>query len=248
MGRRTTGLLGSAADAGRESPPPGCVIAPGDSGSPEHDMAFDPWFYEKSARGQGYLRIAGVDEAGRGPLAGPVVAAAVMLPDGFDCRGIRDSKAMTPAQREVAFERVIREASAVGVGVVGPDVIDEINILRAVHRAMHAALDDIGGPIDFVIVDGLPVAGLSAHSLAVVKGDCKCVSVMAASIVAKVVRDRIMVDLDRLYPGYGFAEHKGYCTKAHLEAIDRLGPCPCHRKSFAPVAERIGACRLPGLG
>ncbi|MCX8052576.1 MAG: ribonuclease HII [Armatimonadetes bacterium] len=208
----------------------------------------DHWFYENTARQDGHVGIVGVDEAGRGPLAGPVVAAAVMLPENFDSAGIRDSKTMTPADREVAFDRIVREAKAIGIGVVGPDVIDEINILRASHRAMRAALDDLSTSFDFVLIDGLPVPDLPAPSLAIVKGDRKSVSIMAASIVAKVTRDRIMLDLDQRYPGYGFAEHKGYCTKAHLAAIESLGPCPCHRKSFAPVAERMRSCRLPGLG
>ncbi|MGB9619886.1 MAG: ribonuclease HII, partial [Armatimonadota bacterium] len=173
-------------------------------GEPETtEFAADPWFYEKRAREQGYTRIAGVDEAGRGPLAGPVVAAAVILPEDFDCCGIRDSKAMRPGEREVAFDRVMDEAIAVGIGAVGPEVIDEMNILRAAHRAMKAALDNLNAPFDFILVDGLPVAGLPTGSLAVVRGDCKSASIMAASIVAKVTRDRIMVELDRIYPGYG---------------------------------------------
>ena len=217
--------------------------------SPTHGLAAgaDPWFYENRARQQGHVNIVGVDEAGRGPLAGPVVAAAVMLPESFDCAGIRDSKAMTPTEREKAYDRLIGGASAVGIGVIGPDVIDEINILRATHRAMRAALDDLGAELDFILIDGLPVPDLPAHSLAIVKGDSKSASIMAASIVAKVTRDRIMLDLDRAYPEYGFGSHKGYATRAHIEAIDRCGPCPCHRKSFSPVSERIAACRLPGL-
>jgi ribonuclease HII len=208
----------------------------------------DPWFYENRAREQGRLNIAGVDEAGRGPLAGPVVAAAVRLPEDFDCAGIRDSKAMTPAGREAAFGRIISQVQAVGVGIVGPEVIDEINILRATHLAMRTALTDLGPVFDFILVDGLPVPDLPAPSLAIVKGDSKSVSIMAASIVAKVTRDRIMLDLDRAYPDYGFGAHKGYASRAHLEAIDRLGPCPCHRRSFSPIAERIANCPLPGLG
>ena len=213
--------------------------------SPEE---FDPWRYENAAREEGRACIVGVDEAGRGPLAGPVVAAAVALPEDFDCTGIRDSKAMTPANRDLAFDRITREAQAVGVGVVGSEVIDEINILRATYRAMRAALEDMGAAFDFILVDGLPVPDLPTPSLAIVKGDSKSVSIMAASIVAKVTRDRIMIELDREYPNYGFSSHKGYGTREHLAAIELLGACPCHRMSFSPVSERVANCCLPGLG
>jgi ribonuclease HII len=188
-----------------------------------------------------------LDEAGRGPLAGPVVASAVLLPEGFDASGIRDSKMMSPAARERVFEKIVSKAVAVGTGIVEPNVIDEINILRATHRAMQAALENMGAAFDFILVDGLAVAGLPKPSLAIVKGDSLSVSIGAASIVAKVTRDRIMRELDQVYPGYGFASHKGYCTKEHLQAMDRLGPCACHRASFAPVSERMSNCRLPGL-
>lgn len=207
----------------------------------------DPWVYENGARAQGFSVVAGVDEAGRGPLAGPVVASAVVLPECFDLTGINDSKKMTPAARERMYKRIILEAEAVGVGIIDACVIDEINILRATHEAMRVALADLGVAADYVLVDGLPVAGLGRQSLAIVGGDSKCVSIGAASIVAKVTRDRIMVELDQVYPDYGFAAHKGYGTREHMQALDRCGPCPAHRKSFAPVAERIVCCRLPGL-
>lgn len=222
-----------------------------ESGQSQQDLRL----YEKQVRAQGYQKIAGLDEAGRGPLAGPVVAAAVVLPDDFDPEGIADSKALTPENRDEAFRRIVCQAEAVGIGVVGPREIDEINILRATHKAMKAALEELdaalrqaqGVAFDFILLDGLPVPGLPAPSLAIVKGDAKCLSVMAASIVAKVTRDRIMCELDQEYPEYGFARHKGYCTKQHLEALQRYGPCPIHRRSFAPVAERLAQCRLPGL-
>lgn len=217
----------------------------------------DPWYYENQARLDGYQSIAGVDEAGRGPLAGPVVAAAVVLPDpstlrqaqgsGFDPRGIHDSKKMSPSAREKAFARITSEALAFGVGIVDPATIDEINILRATHRAMRAALNDLGAVFDFILVDGLAVPELPAPSRAIVAGDSLSVSISAASIIAKVTRDRIMLELHEQYPDYGFASHKGYGTKEHIAAIDRCGPCPCHRKSFSPVSERIANCRLPGL-
>jgi len=188
-----------------------------------------------------------VDEAGRGPLAGPVVAAAVVLPAGFECECIGDSKQMSPARREEAFELLMSGACGVGIGIVGPEVIDEVNILRATHMAMAAALRNLSVAFDFVLVDGLPVRGLPAESLAIVKGDSKSISIGAGSIVAKVTRDRIMLELDSQYPEYGFASHKGYGSREHLRALDRHGPCPCHRKSFAPVYRRIASCRLPGL-
>lgn len=206
----------------------------------------DPWAYEKQAWANGYARVAGVDEVGRGPLAGPVVAAAVVLPEGFDSEGIDDSKALTPAARERMFQRITAEA-VFGVGVIGPEIIDEINILRATYAAMRAALDQIGAAFDFILLDGRPVPDLQAKSLAIVKGDSLSVSIGAASIVAKVTRDRIMVEIDKDFPEYGFAGHKGYCSRVHLAALEKYGVCPCHRKSFAPVAERMLMCRLPGL-
>ncbi len=188
-----------------------------------------------------------MDEAGRGPLAGPVVAAAVILPEDFDPAGVDDSKKLTPAKRDIMFDRITAEALAVGVGIVDSDEIDKINILRATHLAMKLALEDLKMSYDYVLVDGLMVNGLGAPTLAIVKGDSKCVSIGAASIIAKVTRDRIMVDMDRLYPAYGFAKHKGYACKSHMEAIETYGPCPCHRKSFSPISERTANCLLPGL-
>ena len=212
---------------------------------PELDSS-DPWAYEKQARIEGYADIAGLDEAGRGPLAGPVVAAAVVLPKGFDADGVGDSKAMTAKARERMFGRITGEA-IYGVGIIEPEVIDKINILQATYAAMRAALKDLGAAFDFILVDGRPVPGLPGPSRAIVKGDALSVSIGAASIVAKVTRDRIMVELDKLYPEYGFAGHKGYGCRSHVVALDKYGPCPCHRRSFRPVAERIIDCRLPGL-
>lgn len=206
--------------------------------------AIDPWHYEKSARSRGFRSIAGVDEVGRGPLAGPVVAAAVILPEDFDPEGIRDSKKLTPETRELMCERITAEAVSIGLGVVGPEEIDQINILRATCKAMQAALDNLGAAFDFVLLDGLSVSGFGVPSLAIVKGDDKSVSIAAASIVAKVARDRMMCELDEVYPEYGFAAHKGYGCKSHLDALERHGPCPVHRRSFSPVGERLAQCRL----
>jgi ribonuclease HII len=213
----------------------------------ESKSNIDIWAYETQAHSMGHSHIAGVDEAGRGPLAGPVVAGAGILPDDFDPTGVDDSKKLTSAKREIMFERISKESTAVGVGIVGPDEIDRINILRATHLAMRLALENMEAVYDYVLVDGLSVSGLGAPTLAIVKGDSKCISIGAASIVAKVTRDMIMVDLDKKYPGYGFAKHKGYGCKFHIEAIERMGPCPCHRMSFSPISERNTDCFLPGL-
>lgn len=207
----------------------------------------DPWAYEREAWAEGFESVVGVDEAGLGPLAGPVVAAAVLLPRDFDCKGVGDSKAMTPAARERMFERITSEALGFGIGIIEREVIDDINILRATHVAMRAALSELGAAFDFILVDGRPVPDLCAKSRAIVKGDALSVSIGAASILAKVTRDRIMLDLDKEYPQYGFAAHKGYGTAEHISALNEHGPCPCHRRSFSPVSERLLQCRLPGL-
>ena len=209
--------------------------------------AMDPWAYEKEAWAAGFESVVGVDEAGLGPLAGPVVAAAVLLPRGFDASGVGDSKALTPAAREKAFDRITSEAICYGIGISERELIDEINIWRAAHAAMRAALGELSVAFDFILVDGRPVPDLCAKSLAIVKGDALSVSIGAASILAKVTRDRIMCELDRCYPHYGFAAHKGYYTPEHMAALEEHGPCPCHRRSFAPVSERLLQCRLPGL-
>jgi ribonuclease HII len=193
--------------------------------------------WELQARANGWLRIAGVDEAGRGPLAGPVVAAAVILPDGFALEGLRDSKCLTAAVRDALYEQVVAAALAWSVALVEPDEIDRINILRATHLAMAQALSGLAPAADGALVDGLPVKGLPCPHQAIVRGDGCCVSIAAASILAKVTRDRRMVELDAHFPGYGLAQHKGYGTRDHLAALQRLGPALCHRRSFRPVTE-----------
>lgn len=201
--------------------------------------------YEKEAWNAGLFFIAGVDEAGRGPLAGPVVAAAVAfereaLENGglgeFD--GLTDSKAVTEKRRELFFDRLQDCSFAhIGCSIIEPIVIDEINILQATWKGMADSVAQIIPAADFVLVDGNPVRGLPCKSKSIVKGDAKSLSVAAASIIAKVTRDRLMVELDRDFPDYGFARHKGYGTKDHLEALRRLGPCIHHRRTFRPVAE-----------
>jgi ribonuclease HII len=205
---------------------------------PLEPAAADPWAFERALWANGFARVAGVDEAGRGPLAGPVVAAAVVLPPGFDPAGVRDSKKLSPHAREQAFARIEQDALGVGVGIVGPADIDRLNILRATHEAMRRALGALcSPPPDAVLVDGLPVPNLHPCCRALVKGDDKSVSIAAASIVAKVTRDRLMAAFHDEFPVYDFARHKGYGTPQHLAALGEHGPCPLHRRSFAPVAQ-----------
>ncbi len=187
--------------------------------------------------------MAGVDEAGRGPLAGPVVAAAVILPRSWVLEGIpnafadlNDSKQLTEAQRDRFFAGLTGDpAVRYAIAAVEPSVIDEINILQATHRAMNQALADLGDDVDHALVDGRPVRSLRWPQTALVKGDSLSYSIAAASVLAKVTRDRVMREAEGRWPGYGFASHKGYPTPEHLEAVARLGPCPIHRLSFAPL-------------
>jgi ribonuclease HII len=186
---------------------------------------------EHMARG---LTVCGVDEAGRGPWAGPVVAAAVILSPGNIPVGLNDSKKLTEARREALFTPIL-SAARVGVGIVDAERIDEINILQATYEAMQQAVLALPLQPGIALVDGNRAPPLSCAVETVIEGDGKCLSIAAASIIAKVTRDRLMHDLDRQYPDYGFAVHKGYGTAAHSAALKRLGPCPAHRKSFAPI-------------
>lgn len=199
--------------------------------------------FERGLWSRGVLRVAGVDEAGRGPLAGPVVAAAVILPqvwqDGdFDerLRDLNDSKQLTEAQREAFFAILTAHPDIRhGIATVDAAVIDRINILQATHHAMNEALAQLQPPPEHVLVDGNPVKSLRFPQTALVKGDARSYSIAAASVLAKVTRDRMMLEFAEKFPGYGFAEHKGYGTPAHLAAIAKLGPCAIHRRSFAPL-------------
>jgi ribonuclease HII len=201
--------------------------------------------YEKEAWQSGLFFIAGIDEAGRGPLAGPVVAAAVAFErepletGGAEIfAGLTDSKALTEKRREHFFEQLQGCGFArIEFAVIGPDIIDEINILQATWKAMAEAVARISPLPDLALVDGRPVRGLCCKSKNIVKGDAQSLSIAAASVIAKVTRDRLMVELDAQFPQYGFAKHKGYGTQAHLDAIHRHGPCPHHRKTFRPVSE-----------
>jgi ribonuclease HII len=199
--------------------------------------------FERELWAQGVRLVAGVDEAGRGPLAGPVVAAAVVLParwaaDGCDdrLRGLNDSKQLTEPQREEFFALLTAHPDIrYAIARVEADTIDRINILQATHRAMNDALAQLSPPPDHALVDGLRVKSLRFPQTPLVKGDARSYSIAAASVLAKVTRDRLMLEYDRQFPAYGFAGHKGYGTPAHLAALAAHGPCPIHRKSFAPI-------------
>lgn len=195
------------------------------------------WEYEKYQAG--FRFVVGIDEVGRGPLAGPVVAAAVGFPQGAVIPPVNDSKKLSEERRE-ALDAAIRAVPGVRIAIaeIPVEVIDQINILRATHKAMKEAAEAIP-EADYILVDGLPVPGLPRESCNIVKGDAKSASIAAASIVAKVYRDRLMVELDKLYPGYGLAENKGYGTAEHLRALKELGVSAIHRKSFAPVRDVI---------
>ncbi len=201
--------------------------------------------YEQAWWSRGCRYLAGIDEAGRGPLAGPVVAAAVFIEQQeavssleTTFSGITDSKQLSPESRET-FYRMMRDTPSVriGIGFCNHLEIDELNILRATHLAMRRAVVALSVPVEGVLVDGRPVEGLPCISESIVKGDSQSLLIAAGSIAAKVVRDACMREYDRLYPGYGFADHKGYGTRAHIQALLRMGPSPIHRFSFRPVRE-----------
>jgi ribonuclease HII len=216
--------------------------------------------FEEQSYARGFACVAGLDEVGRGPLAGPVVAAAVVLPRQFAYSGIKDSKVLTPGQREKLAPVIKQEALSWGLGVVEVEQIDRLNILTASFMAMVKACQGLHPPADCVLIDGNqmiprelfgPVknfAGSLPRQRAIVKGDRLCLSIAAASILAKVARDAMMVELDRIYPEYGFAGHKGYGCAAHLDALRRFGPSPVHRRSFQPVREACAERNEPETG
>jgi ribonuclease HII len=191
-----------------------------------------PYHFEARAWRTGVVRVAGVDEAGRGPLAGPVVAAAVVIDPDRRIKRLADSKLLTPERRAELYDVIMARAIAVGVGVVDHVTIDRINILQATRVAMLEALHQLKVAPDLVITDFVALSGLACPQRNLVDGDARCATVAAASIIAKVTRDRIMLDVDGQFPDYGFARHKGYATAEHLAALDRHGPCPLHRRSF----------------
>jgi ribonuclease HII len=195
--------------------------------------------FERIEQRRGCMRIAGIDEAGRGPLAGPVVAAAVILPPGVLIDGVNDSKKLSPEKREHLFDVIMQQAVSVGIGMGAPDLIDRINILQATRYAMLEAVSQITPPPDYILIDGISTIESPIPQKTIKKGDSLSLSIAAASIIAKVTRDRLMRALDNQYPGYGFAGHKGYGSALHLEAIRRLGPSPVHRLTFGGVREHI---------
>ena len=202
---------------------------------------------EERLHGLGHNVVAGVDEVGRGPLAGPVVAAAVVFPQHLPTAPwlslVRDSKTLSSGQRERVLPHIQGMARGIGVGLVTVEDIDKVGIVAATRRAMALALDCLSPAPAYLLVDALSLSWRSVPCQAIVKGDATCLSIAAASIVAKVTRDRLMEAQEALCPGYGFARHKGYSTPAHREALRRLGPCPLHRRSFAPVRELLA---IPG--
>ncbi|MCX7987823.1 MAG: ribonuclease HII [Thermodesulfovibrio sp.] len=194
-------------------------------------FAFDDFFHA-----HGYSIIAGIDEAGRGCLAGPVVAACVSFKDKVYIEGIKDSKLLTAQQREILFDKIIENA-LVGIGIIDVDIIDRINILEATRLAMIKAYENLGRNVELLLIDAVLLPELKISQKAIIKGDQKSALIASASIVAKVTRDRIMNHYHKEYSQYGFDRHKGYATKEHVMALKKFGPCPIHRKSFSPVRE-----------
>lgn len=193
--------------------------------------------FEKEAEAQGFVSVCGIDEAGRGPLAGNVVAAAVIMPEGLMIEGLNDSKKLSEKKRDALFD-IIREKTVYSIAWATPAEIDELNILNATMLAMRRAVEGLPVKADFALIDGNCSRGFSIPTKTVVGGDAKSMSIAAASILAKVTRDRQCAELDKLYPEYGFAGHKGYPTKAHREKVIEIGPCPEHRRSFLSFVDK----------
>jgi len=201
----------------------------------------DIYRYDESFRNEGFSRVAGIDEAGRGPLAGPVVASAVILPPMKRIKGLRDSKKVPEKERESLFWDLLCCAMDIGVGIVDAQSIDRMNILRATKLAMEMAVKDLSSRPDYLLIDAVELSSVDIRQISPFKGESKSASISAASIIAKVVRDGIMEDYDRMYPEYGFAKHKGYSTREHVEKLLLHGPCEIHRKSF----EKVMSLELP---
>jgi ribonuclease HII len=199
----------------------------------------DLLYFERQARSNGFQLIAGIDEAGRGPLAGPVVAAAVILPADLLIKGVNDSKKLSPDTRERLFDTIMSQAISVGIGMGSPELIDRINILQATRHAMLSAVSQLDPQPDHLLIDGISTISSPLSQRTIKKGDSLSISIAAASIIAKVTRDRLMRECDLTYPGYGFSGHKGYGSALHLEAIRRLGPSPIHRLTFGGVKEHL---------
>ncbi|MCA1587817.1 MAG: ribonuclease HII [Chloroflexi bacterium] len=200
---------------------------------------------ERELRHAGFRHVAGIDEAGRGCLAGPVVAAAVILPERHRIKGIRDSKMLPRARRESLYAQIVDRAEAIGVGCVEVEVIDRINIYQATKLAMRQAVDRMPNRPDHLLIDALSLREVDLPQRPIIHGDAISASIAAASIVAKVTRDRICDEFDRRYPGYGFARNKGYGTRRHFDALIVDGPCEWHRRSFAPIRMLLAGEQLP---
>lgn len=191
--------------------------------------------FEKHILSLGFKKICGIDEAGRGALAGPVVVGAVILPPECKLRGIKDSKQLTPKERENFYNKILSVAEAVGIGYAPVEIIEKLNVLEATYFAMWEAIKQLKIVPDFLLLDAVKLKNCPIPQKSIIDGDCKSISIAAASIIAKVTRDRWMIEQDKYYPQYGFAQHKGYGTKQHLEAIKKYGLCPLHRPSFIHV-------------
>lgn len=194
----------------------------------------DLYRIENDLRDRGFKNVLGTDEAGRGPMAGPLVAAAVILPPGLVIPGLNDSKKLSPKKREELYDLIASVAVEVQTEVIPVEEIDRINVLEAFKKAMRACIEKMRTPVDYVLADAVELE-LDLPMLGIIKGDAKAAAIAAASIIAKVTRDRLMVSYDEIYPEFGFKKHKGYVTKHHLEMLAKHGPCPLHRRSFAPV-------------
>ena len=194
--------------------------------------------YECELRSKGYKYICGIDEAGRGPLAGPVVVASVIMPENSMIEGVNDSKKVSEKKREKLYDLILSEAISYGVGIIGQDEIDEINILEASKEAMKIALSNLSKKPEHVLIDAVKL-DIDIPSTSIIKGDAKSLSIAAASVIAKVTRDRMMYDLDKIYPEYGYASHKGYPTKKHIEAVKKYGVKDFYRFTFSPISEII---------
>jgi len=197
---------------------------------------------ERMLEAQGYRLIAGIDEVGRGPLAGPVLAAAVILPFDIDAPWlslVRDSKQLSPARRELLFHHIHEVAIGIGVGLVDSEVVDGQGVVRATRLAMKSAVEQLQPSPEWLLIDYMSLPEVKLPQKGITRGDSLCFSIACASIIAKVTRDRLMIELDRVYPGYRLAQHKGYATREHVDCLRRLGPSPIHRRSFKPVKDMI---------
>lgn len=203
------------------------------------ERAYELLAFERETINQGYQVIAGIDEVGRGPLAGPVVAAAVILPNGLSLPGVDDSKKLSEKKRHELVKLIEKNALAIGVGIIDEQKIDEVNIYQATKLAMVAAVNNLDIQPDFLLIDAMPLPEVSIPQASIIKGDAKSTSIAAASIIAKEIRDKMMVAYDQEFPGYDFASNAGYGTKKHLDGLKKLGITSIHRKSFAPVKDML---------